>query len=47
VEKLRDWFGTPVVAGKTLVWLGWVSLLVSVFLGLVYLLAWGVQGIFT
>jgi hypothetical protein len=42
VEKLREWFGTPVAAGKTLIWLLWVWLLVAVLGGLVYLIALGV-----
>ena len=47
MEKLRDWFGTPVAAGKTLVWLCWVSLLIAIFSGLFYLLALGVLALFT
>jgi hypothetical protein len=47
VEKLRDWFGTPAAAGKTLIWLGWVSLLVAVFTGLAYALVLGVLAILT
>jgi len=47
VEKLRDWFGTPVAAGKTLVWLCWVWLLVSVLAGLLYASALGVLALFT
>lgn len=47
VEKLSVWFGTPVAAGKTLVWLCWASLLVAVFSGLVYSLALGVLALFT
>jgi hypothetical protein len=41
VEKVRGWFGTPVAAGKTLLWLCWVSFLVSLLIGLLYLLALG------
>lgn len=33
VERLREWFGTPVAAGKTVVWICWASFLVSVALG--------------
>lgn len=47
MEKLRDWFGTPVAAGKTLLWLCWVSILFAAVGGLLYLLAWGVLAIFT
>ncbi len=47
MEKLREWFGTPVRAGKTLIWLLWVWLLVSVFAGLLYLLALGLLALFT
>jgi hypothetical protein len=51
VEKLREWFGTPVAAGRTVIWLCWVSLVASVLfgllLGLLYLLAWGVEAIVT
>jgi hypothetical protein len=47
VERLREWFGTPVAASKTTVWLCWVALfvcvLVSVLFGLLYLLAWGIE----
>ncbi len=42
---MREWFGTPLAAGKTLIWLCWVSLVASVLLGLLYLLAWGVEAI--
>jgi hypothetical protein len=45
-EKLREWFGTPFAAGKTLVWFCWMSLLVSLFIGFVGLLVWGVQALF-
>jgi hypothetical protein len=49
VERLREWFGTPVAAGKTIAWLCWVALLacvlVSLLFGLLYLLAWGVEAI--
>jgi hypothetical protein len=51
VEKLREWFGTPLAAGKTLIWLSWASLVASVLLGLLlgllYLLAWGVEAVAT
>jgi hypothetical protein len=47
VQKLRDWFGTPLAAGKTLVWLCWASLLVAIFTGLLYALVLGVLAIFT
>jgi hypothetical protein len=45
-EKLREWFGTPVAAGKTLLWFCWASFLVSLFIGFVGLLASGVQALF-
>jgi hypothetical protein len=45
MEKVRDWFGTPAAAAKTLIWLCWVSLLVAVFLGVFYLLALGVLAV--
>jgi hypothetical protein len=35
MEKLREWFGSPTAAAKTLVWLMWASLLISIALGLV------------
>jgi len=38
VERLREWFGTPVAAGKSLVWLCWASFLVSVALGVALVL---------
>jgi hypothetical protein len=47
VQKLREWFGTPVAAGKTLVWLCWVWLLVAVLAGLLYALALGLVALFT
>ena len=51
VERLREWFGTPFAAGKTLIWLCWASLVASVLfgllLGLLYLLAWGVEAVVT
>jgi hypothetical protein len=47
VEKMREWFGTPVAAGKTLIWLCWVWLLVSLLAGLLYLLALGTLALFT
>ncbi len=47
VGKFRDWFGTPVAAGKTLVWLCWVSLLVAVFGGLIYVFTLGVLALLT
>ena len=47
MEKLREWFGTPAAAGKTLVWLFWVWLLVAVLAGLVYALALGVLALFS
>lgn len=46
VAKVREWFGTPVAAGKTLVWLCWVSFLVSLFVGLLYLLVLGTLALF-
>ncbi len=46
VEKVREWFGTPVAAGKTLLWLCWVSFLVSLLLGLLYLLLLGALAVF-
>jgi hypothetical protein len=42
VEKVREWFGTPVAAGKTLIWLGWASFLASLLVGLLYLLVLGI-----
>jgi hypothetical protein len=47
VEKMREWFGTPVAAGKTLIWLCWVWLLISLMVGLLYLLAVGALALFT
>lgn len=47
VEKLREWFGTPVAAGKTLVWLCWVWLCLSVLAGLLYASVLGVLALFT
>ncbi len=44
---MRDWFGTPMAAGKTLVWLLWVWLLVGVLAGVLYLLGLGVLALFT
>jgi hypothetical protein len=46
VEKVREWFGTPVAAGKTLLWLCWVSVLVSLLVGCLYLLALGALAVF-
>jgi hypothetical protein len=34
VEKVREWFGTPVAAVKTLIWLCWVWFLMSVLVTL-------------
>jgi len=47
VEKLRVWFGTPVAAGKTLVWLCWVWLLVAGLAGLLYASVLGVLALCT
>jgi hypothetical protein len=47
VEKLREWFGTPGAAGKTLVWLCWVWLLLAVLAGLLYAAALGVLALFS
>ncbi len=41
-DKWREWFGTPVAAGKTLIWLLWARFVASVVVGLFCLLAWGV-----
>jgi hypothetical protein len=50
MERLREWFGSPVTAGKTLVWLCWatflVSVVVGVLIGLLALLVWGLQAVF-
>jgi hypothetical protein len=46
MDKVREWFGTPAAAGKSLVWLCWASFLVSIFVGLLYLLAWGALALF-
>jgi hypothetical protein len=46
MEKVREWFGTPVAAGKTVPWLCWVSFLASLFVGLLYLLALGALALF-
>jgi hypothetical protein len=46
VEALSGWFGTPAAAGKTLVWLCWISLLVAVFSGLLYILVFGALALF-
>jgi hypothetical protein len=47
MEKLRDWFGTPVRAGSTLIWLCWVSLLVSIFGLIAFLLFLAARSIVT
>jgi hypothetical protein len=47
VEKMREWFGTPVATGKTLIWLCWVWLLVSLLAGLLYLLGLGTLALFS
>lgn len=39
VEKFREWFGTPVAAAKTLIWLWWVGILISVLVSLLYFAA--------
>jgi hypothetical protein len=44
MEKLREC--TPVAAGKTLIWLGWVSFLVSILLALLYAATLGVMALF-
>lgn len=44
--KFWEWFGTPAAAGKTLIWLCWVSVLLSVLVGVLSLLVWGVQAAF-
>lgn len=35
VDRLREWFGSPTASAKTVVWLMWASLLVSLALGVV------------
>ena len=47
VDKVRDWFGTPAAAAKTLIWLCWVSLLVSVLVTVLYLAVLGVVAVAT
>jgi hypothetical protein len=47
MDRFRDWFGTPAAAVKTLIWLCWVSLLISVLIGLVALVAWAFQAALT
>lgn len=47
VEKMREWFGTPVATGKTLTWLCWAWLLVSLLAGLLYLLVLGTLALFS
>lgn len=51
MDRFRDWFGTPAAAGKTLIWLCWVSLLismlVSILFGLISLVGWGLQAALT
>jgi hypothetical protein len=42
VDSLREWFGTPLAAAKTIVWLCWVLLLASLLLGVAQLLLLGV-----
>ncbi len=46
MEKVREWFGTPVAAGKTILWLCWVLFLVSLLVGLLCLLALGALAVF-
>ncbi len=41
-ERAHEWFGTPVAAAKTLVWLCWVMLLASVLATALYLAVLGV-----
>ena len=43
--KLREWFGTPVAAVRTLIWLCWVSFVVSVLIGMVALVVLGVEAL--
>jgi hypothetical protein len=45
MEKIRDWFGTPLKAGSTLIWLLWVALLMSVFVTVILLLILVVQSV--
>ena len=47
MDKVRDWFGTPAGAAKTLIWLCWVSLLISILFGLVFFVAWGLEAALT
>jgi hypothetical protein len=35
MEKLREWFGSPVASVKTVAWVTWVCLLVSLALAAV------------
>jgi hypothetical protein len=46
MEKVREWLGTPVAAAKTVAWLCWAAFLVSLFVGLLYLLALGALALF-
>ena len=46
-EWLGDWFGTPVAAAKTLLWLCWVLLLVTVLVTALYLAGLGVLTVAT
>lgn len=46
MDKVREWFGTPVAVGKTALWLCWVLFLASVLVGLLYLLALGALALF-
>ena len=46
MDRLRAWFGTPVAAVKTLIWLFWVSLLVSVLVSLLYAVTLGMLALF-
>lgn len=45
VEKLGEWFGTPMAAAKTLIWLMWASFLVSLLLGGVCLVVLAVEAL--
>ena len=47
MEKARDWFGRPMRAVNTVVWLCWVSILVSVLVNLLFFAVLGVRALVT
>jgi hypothetical protein len=47
MDKIRDWFGSPAAAARTLIWLWWVSVLVSVLATVLYFAALGVVAVAT